>query len=95
MHTLFLFLFRIACLILVIGLVKPSYVLFWTPIQTRQRSILIYGPAVILLLLLSIFTLPSKTSTEELATTANLSIVSLDSLMPDSEKQFIATSQQI
>lgn len=88
MHDFYLLLFRVTCLILVIGLIKPEYVLRWTPFKTRQRVGIYFIPPAIVFLLASFFT-GGHTATEAAPTMTNLSIVSLESLMPSDEKNFI------
>ncbi|GEM_PF-4421997 len=92
MHDLFLILFRVSCAILIFGLFVPKYAIFWMQIKSRQRVAAVYGPAVLVLLILALVTTPKQQATTEAAlTNAPLDISAAASSNPAQEQQFIDT----
>ncbi|MDR3491111.1 MAG: hypothetical protein P4M12_03580 [Gammaproteobacteria bacterium] len=92
MHDLFLILFRLSCLVLIVGMISPLYPIYWMPIKSRARVAAVYGPMVFVFLLLSIFTIPKQvTSTEAVSSNAPLDIAASASLNSPEEQKFIDT----
>ncbi len=90
MHDFFSILFRIACVLLIFGLINPKYPIFWMQIKSRERVGAVYVPIVIVTLLLMLYTgsKGSETKPEEMST-MSLNIVPLESLRPSEEQKFI------
>lgn len=90
MHDLFSILFKVACLLLVVGLFSPKFPIFWMPVKSRERVAMVYVPIVIVTLLLMWFTgTKSESSTPDQMANMPMNIVPLDSLRPEKEQKFI------
>ena len=67
MGEVFIFLFFLSFVILIVGLIKPRWILRWGEIQTRKRVLLIFGSVAIVCFALSNAFLSSVTLEEKTA----------------------------
>lgn len=96
MHEVLVFISRLAWAVLVLGLFAPQYVLFWTPIKTKTRAAVVFLPIALILFAATVLTSPAKKTQEADANPASMSqeIVTLDSLMPPDEKEYLRIVDQ-